>query len=171
VGTAFAYCDESGLRDDLKASIRAAVHAGTIPVRTDPLASPTGFPFKVVQLAGTVAEQSIYENRPRMCDLGYLRESYRTPDGRVGYRCAAEAVDVYVAKGGDPAATVGRKCICNALIASAGHPQARDGARIEPGIVTSGDDLAGIGRFMPPGGTGYAAAHVVQKLLSAAEPH
>jgi nitronate monooxygenase len=164
VGTAFAYCDESGMRDDLKSDIRCGVRDGEVPVMTDPLASPTGFPFKVVRVAGTISEPAAYDSRPRICDLGYLRESYRMPDGGVGYRCAAEPISVHVDKGGDAEATVGRKCICNALIASGGYPQVRAGRWIEPGIVTSGDDLSGIRRFMNADG-GYAAADVVRTLL------
>lgn len=167
VGTAFAYCNESGLRDDLKAEIRQAVRNGHLPVRTDPLASPTGFPFKVVHVMGTVSEPAIYDRRPRVCDLGYLRESYRTADGAVRYRCAAEPANVYVFKGGDEADTTGRKCICNALISSGGFPQVRSQRWVEPAVVTSGDALVGIGRFMPSGRTDYAAADVVRTLLRA----
>jgi nitronate monooxygenase len=165
VGTAFAYSNESGLRDDLKADIRQAVREGNVPVRTDPLASPTGFPFKVVRVPGTVSEDDIYTRRPRVCDLGYLRESYRAADGTVGYRCAAEPVNVYASKGGDRADTTGRKCICNALISSGGFPQVRAGRRVEPGVVTSGDALEGIRQFMTDGGTAYAADDVIRMLL------
>ena len=64
--------------------------AGTARVVTDRLASPTGFPFKVAQLEGTLSEQDVYLSRARVCDLGYLREAYRKDDGRLGYRCSAE---------------------------------------------------------------------------------
>jgi nitronate monooxygenase len=171
VGTAFAYCEESGLRADMKETIRLAVRRGSAPVRTDPLASPTGFPFKVVQVPGTVADAEVYAARPRICDLGYLRESYVTPDGRIDYRCAAEPVNVFVSKGGDQQETTGRKCICNALMASAGHPQIRAGRHVEPPIVTSGDGLAGIRSFMPEESTGYLAADVVRALLAGADIH
>ena len=56
VGTAFAFCEESGLRPDYKETLLAQVRAGTVRVTTDPLASPTSFPFKVAPLAGTVSE-------------------------------------------------------------------------------------------------------------------
>jgi nitronate monooxygenase len=165
VGTAFAYCEESGLREDLKERIRRETRDGDVPVRTDPLASPTGFPFKVVRVPGTVSEPDIYASRPRVCDLGYLRESYRCDDGTVGYRCAAEPVNVYVSKGGDAEEANGRKCICNALISGGGFPQVRAGRLIEPPIVTSGDALEGIRRFMPAGGASYGAADVINGLL------
>ena len=99
VGTAFAYCEESGLRDDYKRELLRQSAAGETRVFTDPLASPTKFPFKAVRLAGTVSEPEVYAARPRICDLGYLREAYRTPEGTVGYRCAAEPVSVYLSKG------------------------------------------------------------------------
>ena len=53
VGTAFAFSRESGMRSDLKRSLLAKAVAGTGEVFTDPLASPTGFPFKVAHLEGT----------------------------------------------------------------------------------------------------------------------
>ena len=170
VGTAFAYCVESGMRADDKQAVLQQVAAGTARVFTDRLGSPSGFPFKVVQLDGTLSDDSIYRGRPRICDLGYLREAYRTPEGTIDFRCAAEPVNVYVSKGGDIAETEGRKCICNALMATMGHPQARSrGKFIEAGIVTSGDDLGNLTRFMPEGGTRYHAADVIRILLSGLE--
>jgi nitronate monooxygenase len=167
VGTAFAFCDESGLRTDYKKALLAQVRAGTARVFTDPMASPTSFPFKVARLAGTLSDAAIYDARTRVCDLGYLREAYRREDGSVGFRCAAEPVSVYVSKGGRIEDTIGRKCICNALVAAIGLGQLR-GREVEPGIVTSGDDLAGLTRFMPPGITHYAAADVIAVLLGTA---
>ncbi len=167
VGTAFAFCAESGLRPDYRQALLRQAIDGRASVFTDPSASPTGFPFKVARLDGTISDPAVYAARPRICDLGFLREAYREGDGSVGFRCAAEPVNVYVAKGGDVSATMGRKCICNALVATAGYPQVRAGRYIEHGIVTAGDDLAGIARFVRPGATDYAAADVVDTLLSA----
>jgi nitronate monooxygenase len=164
IGTAFAFCEESGLRDDYKRELLSRVQAGTARVFTDPLASPTSFPFKVAQLAGTMSDEAVYHARARVCDLGYLREAYRTPDGTIGFRCAAEPTSVYVSKGGALEDTVGRKCICNALMANIGLGQVR-GRTEEAGIVTSGDDLMGVARFMSSGATGYTAADVIERLL------
>jgi nitronate monooxygenase len=134
-------------------------------VFTDSVASPTNFPFKVARLEGTVSEPEVYAARPRICDLGYLREAYRTPEGTIDYRCSAEPVTVYVSKGGKAENTVGRKCLCNALMANIGHPQARNGKFVEDGMVTSGNDLIGIKRFLPPGASTYTAADVIANLL------
>ncbi|HUS18561.1 MAG TPA: nitronate monooxygenase [Terriglobales bacterium] len=166
VGTPFAFCKESGLKDEFKNALIAEAREGMIRVFTDPLASPTGFPFKVVPVKGSLSEETVYQARPRICDLGYLREAYRTPQGDVGFRCAGEPVSVYLSKGGKIEDTVGRKCICNALVANIGHPQARAGKHIESALVTSGDDLCGISEFLAPGASSYTANDVISKLLA-----
>ncbi|HVA36683.1 MAG TPA: nitronate monooxygenase [Candidatus Dormibacteraeota bacterium] len=170
MGTAFAFCAESGLRDDYKRALLEKALAGEARVSTDALASPTSFPFKVAHLEGTMSEDDVYAERTRICDLGYLREAYKAPSGRIGYRCAGEPTDLYVAKGGKIEDTVGRKCICNALVATIGLPQIREDGRVEAGIVTAGNDLTEIPRFLPPGGHAYTAADVIAKMAEAATP-
>lgn len=167
VGTAFAFCAESGLRDDYKQALLKKARSGEAKVFTDPLASPTGYPFKSAQLEDTLSERKVYLARPRICDLGYLREAYRTPAGTIDYRCAAEPLTVYLSKGGQEEKTAGRKCLCNALLANIGHPQVRAGRFVERGLVTSGDDLSEIPSFLPPNRPVYNAADVIAKLLNA----
>jgi NAD(P)H-dependent flavin oxidoreductase YrpB (nitropropane dioxygenase family) len=166
VGTAFAFCAESGIAPHLKARVLAASRAGKCAVFTDPLASPTGFPFKVLELEGTLSDAAAYEPRTRRCDLGYLRRLYRRDDGSIGYRCPAEAADEYVRKGGNVEQTVGRKCICNALFATIGQGQRMDGGTMEPALVTAGDDVADVARFLRAGQDSYTATDVVSDLLS-----
>ena len=166
VGTAFAFCAESGLRSDYKNALLRNVVSGTARVFTDPVASSTGFPFKVAQLEDSLSERAVYLARPRICDLGYLREAYKTPEGTIGFRCSAEPETIYASKGGNLEDTPGRRCLCNALLANIGHPQARTGDRIEAGIVTSGDDLLKISRFFPANGLTYTAADVIAKLMN-----
>jgi nitronate monooxygenase len=166
VGTAFEFTQESGLRADYKRELMAKAIAGKARVFTDPLASPTGFPFKVAQLEGTCSDAEVFAARPRICDLGFLREPYRTEGGGVGYRCASEPVSLFVAKGGKVEDTVGRKCVCNGLLANIGYQQVRNGRRVEYGLVTAGDDLEFISRFLAPGRTEYSVADVISQLLS-----
>jgi nitronate monooxygenase len=167
VGTAFAMCAESGLRDDLRHQLLERVRHGTADVFTSAVASPTGFPFKVATLAGTLSDASVLAARPRICDLGYLREAYRDDDGAIGFRCPSEPVNVYLSKGGDRADTTGRACVCNALLATVGLPQMRAGGRLEElPIVTMGDELAGVGQFLRPGASEYSAADVITTLLA-----
>ncbi|MBM3801922.1 MAG: nitronate monooxygenase [Acidimicrobiia bacterium] len=166
VATAFEFCAESGLRDDYKQTLVARAVSGETRVFTDPLASPTGFPFKVAHLEGSISEEDVYLARPRICDLGYLREAYRTADGRVDYRCSGEPMTLYVSKGGRVEDTAGRKCLCNALVANIGHAQVRKGKYVEKGVVTAGDDLTEIPRFLLPGTSAYSAADVITRLLS-----
>lgn len=132
---------------------------------TDPLASPTDFPFKVVPLEDSLSEERIYNQRPRICDLGDLREAYRMADGAIGYRCAAEPLTTYIAKGGSAQNAAGRKCLCNALLTNIGHPQVRNGGYVERGLVTAGNDLSALSKMLPSNGLTYKAAEVVRWLL------
>ena len=166
VGTAFAFCRESGMREDYKTAIIAKVRRGEAEVFTDPLSSPTGFPFKAAQLEGTSSDPDIYQARKRICDVGVLRESYRTPEGKIAQRCPSEPENLYVAKGGVFEDTVGRKCLCNCLLADIGMQQIQKGGSEEPGLVTTGDDLACVLQFLDEGHDSYPAEVVVKKLLS-----
>ncbi len=161
VGTLFAYCDESDLRDDLKRSVLEHVARGQVEVFTDPQASPTGYPFKVVHWGADPGATA--PPRERICDLGYLRVAYFTPEGTIDYRCASEPGDAYVRKGGKAEDTEGRRCLCNALLANIGHPQVR-GGQLEPPLLTSGDDLVSLSSFLA-GRTSYSAADAVAYLL------
>ena len=165
VGTAFALCVESGLTADVRLALVRKALAGEAKVFTDPVASPTGFPFKVAQLEGTLSEASVFEARRKFCDLGFLREAYLKEDGTFGYRCPSEPVDAYLAKGGKIEETVGRKCICNGLFGNIGMGQILPDGSSEPGIVTLGDDFANIGRICTPERPDYTAADVVRYLL------
>ena len=165
VGTAFAFCDESGVDPALKRAVIRASREGSARVFTDPFASPTGFPFKVVQVPGTLSDAAQYANRDRVCDLGYLRQPYRKPDGQVGYRCAAEPIDDYVRKGGPAAATLGRMCLCNGLAATVGLAQCR-AAVPEAALVTAGNEVRDVARFARPDEDRYDAADVMRYLQS-----
>ena len=168
VGTAFAFCDESGVEETLRRRVIELSRSGRAQVFTDPFASPTGFPFKVLRVPGTLGDETVYRQRARACDLGYLRHAYRRADGSVGYRCPAEPVDQYVSKGGDAADAEGRKCICNALFGTIGLGQIQRDGCAEPAVVTSGDDVVNLSRFASPGSGSdgsYSAADVLNYLL------
>ncbi|MBS1724160.1 MAG: nitronate monooxygenase [Armatimonadetes bacterium] len=165
VGTPFAFCEESGIDPEIKSQVIQMSREGKARVFTDPLASPTGFPFKVLDLGGTLSDSTVYRRRDRLCDLGYLRELYRKEDGTIGYRCPGEPVTDYVAKGGDEANTSGRKCLCNGLLATIGLAQTRKTGS-EPPIVTAGDDVANLTRFLKAGQATYSANDVIDTLLA-----
>jgi NAD(P)H-dependent flavin oxidoreductase YrpB (nitropropane dioxygenase family) len=164
VGTAFALCHESGMAAHLKDEIIAATRAGSLRVTTDPLASPSGYPFKIANVRGTLADSEVHQRRRRVCDLGYLRSAYRRRDGSVGLRCPGEPVDAYVRKGGSIDDTAGRVCLCNGLMATAGLAQARENGP-EPALVTLGDDTAVVVRALDGGAGPWTAAEVVRHLL------
>jgi nitronate monooxygenase len=172
IGSAFAFCAESGLDPDLKARACALSAEGSVTVFTDPLASPTGMPFKVLRLPGTLSDRDALARRPRSCDLGYLRESFARDQAGPGYRCPAEHPDDFAAKGGSAETTGGRVCLCNGLLAAVGLGQQRTdlahpGVTVaEPPIVTAGRETEAIARFLRPGATGYSAADVLDHVLA-----
>ena len=166
VGTAFAYCEESGIDSEWKRRVIAQSRAGNVAVFTDPVASPTGFPFKVLPMEGTVGDDRQYAARDRICDLGYLRQVYRKEDGTLGYRCPGEPVDNFVRKGGTLAEAAGRKCLCNGLMATIGLGQVQAGQKLERPLLTAGDDVAHVARFLRNGADSYRAADVLQALLA-----
>jgi NAD(P)H-dependent flavin oxidoreductase YrpB (nitropropane dioxygenase family) len=163
VGTLFAYCNESGLDATIRRTVLEGVIAGRVTVDTSPLASPTGYPFKVVQMEGLGTQD---DRRTRVCDLGYLRVAVRRDDGKLAYRCSAEPVDTFVAKGGDIEETKGRRCLCNGLTANVGQAQPREEG-LEAPLVTSGDDLLAMRPFLD-GRTAYSAADVIEYLQAGA---
>jgi NAD(P)H-dependent flavin oxidoreductase YrpB (nitropropane dioxygenase family) len=164
VGTLFAFCEESGVEQSLKERALEEVREGRGSIHTDPHASPTGFPFKVMQLEETNAIDHHYQRRIRNCDLGYLRTPYIREDGRTAYRCPAEPQDTYVAKGGKIEDTRARKCLCNALLANVGHAQAR-GDGPERALLTSGNDLSGV-MLMLADQSSYSASAAIDFLLN-----
>ncbi len=173
VGTAFAYCEESGLTPQIKDQVLTRSRDGTLRVFTDPVASPTGFPFKLVQLPGTLADPTCPGRAARVCDLGYLRQAYKKEDGSLGWRCPAEPVEDYVSKGGLESETYGRMCLCNALLANIGMEQVRGtaGHDRERALVTSGDDVIDVARFLKTGAASYTAADIIAYLLRDATDH
>ena len=166
VGTAFAFCEESGIRPDLKQQAIELSREGKARVFTDPLASPTGFPFKVVQMRGTLSDTKTTAARNRLCDLGYLRQAYRKDDGAFGYRCPAEPAEDFVRKGGSIEETKGRLCVCNGLMSTIGLAQVRPNQTIDLPLITAGNDVAHIAEFPRADEDSYSAAEVISKLLS-----
>ena len=167
-GTLFALSTDSDLTPELRADLIDRLRSGTLEVRTDGLVSPTGFPFKVAQLPGTLSDPATAEARPRLCDLGYLRTPYLRPNGSIGYHCAAEPVHVHIRKGGKEEATIGRGCLCNSLTANIGLAQNRADGYVEQPLVTLGADLEGVKRMLGRYPDGWTAVQALEWLLSEA---
>jgi NAD(P)H-dependent flavin oxidoreductase YrpB (nitropropane dioxygenase family) len=165
VGTAFAFCEESGITPELKRLVLEKVREGTIEVFTDPAASPTGFPFKVVR----AGDSNLDQRERRTCDLGVLREAYLRQDQSIGYRCPSEPLQDYVRKGGNVGNTTGRKCVCNGLLATIGLGQSLSNGQLEPPLITAGDSLADIAPYLLRKSLNYNAADVI-RMLSESSP-
>ena len=172
VGTAFAFCKESGMsakiRETLIRQLREAEDPAAL-VFTDPRSSPTGFPFKAIHMEGSVSTREVYEKRPRICDLGYLRHAYRKADGSAGYRCPSEPVKDYLNKGGLIEDTVGRKCLCNSLFANVDQAQNQATGYEELPLVTAGDDYLGLLRYVQHRDE-YSALDVLADLVGRHQP-
>lgn len=166
VGTDFALSQDSGLDEGIRRTLISRIVDRTLHVKTDPLASPTGFPFKVAQLEGTLSDTAVYAARPRLCDLGFLRTPYLKDPETVGYKCASEPEHMYVKKGGALEDTVGRQCICNGLVTGVGMGQTRKDGYAEHAIVTLGSDGEGPRQLAALYPDGWTAAEVVDWLLT-----
>ena len=165
VGTVFAFSEDSGFTPKIRGQLLAKLGDGTLNVRTDASASPTGFPFKVVELDETLADRPARATRPRLCDLGYLRTPYLREGGAIGYRCPAEPVHTFIRKGGTETDTVDRACLCNALAANVGLEQTRRDGYTEQPLVTLGADLDGPRRLLSLYPEGWSADQAVRWLL------
>ena len=164
LGTIFALCEESGLRADIKRELTGQAYRNQLDVLVDPVASSSGFPFNVAQLPGTMSEIEAFNQRTRICDLGYLRHAYKTERGKVAFRCPSEPVQTYLNRGGKIEDTLIRKCLCNGLIAIAGLGQRRiDG--VEPPIVTLGRNTEFIHKLIDNDEGCYTAADALRYLL------
>ncbi|MBI5707932.1 MAG: nitronate monooxygenase [Armatimonadetes bacterium] len=165
VGTAFAFCEESGMAPSIRERVLSRARQKNAQVFTNALASPTGFPFKVLAAEGSLSEEAVYGGRARVCDLGYLRAPYLREDGTIGYRCPAEPEKDFAEKGGNADECACRMCLCNGLMATAGFPQARKDGSLEPPLVTAGDEVVNLKDFLQDGKNGYTARDVVECLL------
>jgi nitronate monooxygenase len=176
VGSNFALAHESGMKSTYRTAILDQLKKGTDDaalVKTT-LFSPTGFPFKVVQLEGTVADEAVFAARRRVCDLGLLlRRGLSKPaaDGtrRLFQRCRAAPLADFARKRGLQRNTGDQRCLCNGLISCVGLGQVvsiQKGEPLEePAIVTMGNHLDGIRRLSRHGQTPYWVRDVVTDIL------
>jgi nitronate monooxygenase len=165
VGTAFAFCNESGMEAALKQQVLDAVRLGDIQVYTDPNASPTGFPFKVVQLDGSLSETDLYNQRRRICDIGLLRQLHKNEDASLSLYCPAAPIKTVLDQGGNKEDTLNKTCLCNNLLATAGYPQLRADATHELPLVTAGDTIKTLNKYLGEDKTSYSAKDVLTHLM------
>ena len=165
IGSLFAMSSDSGLRDDLRLQMLDLARRNDLQVRTDHRASPTGFPFKVVDVVGTIGNRATYEARPRLCDLSYLRTPVIREDGRTQYICASEPEHKYIDKGQDPADLVDRLCLCNGLMAAVGLGQERADGYVEAPLLTLGSSANEVAEMLELFPDGWSAADLIGTLL------
>lgn len=165
VGTKFAFSDESGLIPDLKKEGIRRIKANSFKVKTSFIVSPTSFPFKVALLGSTLSEPILYEDRHRICELGYLVQFFKGKNEKIQARCPAEPIKAFIKKGGKFEATEGRVCLCSALCATAGY-----GKKGELPIVTSGDDTESVKVMVPGEKDSYTAEEAIIDMFKEVTP-
>ena len=159
-GSIFALSEDSGMNPYYRAMMRRRGYRSELSVRTDPTASPTGFPFKVPQILGTISDPEIYAARERNCSRKALQFPAEQADGKIVFRCAAEPVKDYLKKGGKLEDTIGARCLCNGLFSAAtlGDPN-------ELPIFTMGDDVSFLRHLMKDENDSYKAIDAIAYLL------
>ncbi len=133
VGSSFALAEESGIKPVYRTAIFNELKKETDKseiVLTSQF-SPTGFPFKVVQLEGTLSEDEVYQTRRRVCDIGLLQQRgihKMGEDGtrRIFQRCPAASIEDFSRKRGLLQNTIAKRCLCNGLLSAVGLGQARN---------------------------------------------
>ena len=133
VGTLFALSNESGMEPELRRKVLHLIWQRHLEVVASANASPSGFPFRVARVPGTMGDPATYAARPPVCDLGYLR-GWRPRDGRIVGLCPADDPELFRKCGGAAWRTEGAMCLCNGLLATCGLGQPE-----EPPLVTLGD--------------------------------
>ena len=166
VGTLFAISNHSGFNDKTRKQLLDKLKSNTLEVKTDVKASPTSFPIKIAKLEGHTSTTEGFAARPKLCDLGYLREPALSETGRTIYRCPSEPDDQFIKKGGAVEDIDGRKCLCNGLMSNIGLPQVRKDGYVEAPIVTLGSDIEGAKVLLKSHPDGYGADDAVTWLLS-----
>lgn len=155
IGTAFACCDESGITREIKDEVIERYGNGSLDVETDFQASPTGYPFKRVDLWANAVPEAC-----QTCDLGYLRHVYKQEDGSIGYRCPAALPETYTKKGGDALDCEGKRCLCNGLLATIGQAQVKDGEPVQP-LLTWGEHMEFLDDLLAVGKKRYSAVDLI----------
>ncbi len=169
VGTLFALSSDAGFEPEIRESLVARVADGTLEVSTNLRASPTGFPFKVAPLDGSLSDATEVEARPRLCDLGFLAVPFVHSNGTVGHRCPSEPQKPFARKGGKAEDTEGRLCLCNALMANVGLGQTRSTGYVEKPLITLGANLDGPQRLAKLYPDGWTAREALDWLLTGSE--
>ena len=126
----------------------------------------------MLEVEGTLGRPQTYDERIRICDLGYLQQAYLDEKDRLGVRCPAEPVETYVEKGGKYEDTGRRGCLCNALMANVGLGQRQQGGK-ERSLFTAGDNLVDLplGSLEHPHYTAEDVILYLYGLEAAAETH
>lgn len=133
IGTLFALAAESGMAPEVRRRTLELIWKNRVETVDDPKASPSGYPFKVALVPGTIGDPEVYAARRRRCNLGHLRGWRPKGDAVIGL-CPADDTEIYKNSGGAAWRAQGAMCLCNGLMATCGLGQPD-----EAPVVTLGD--------------------------------
>lgn len=165
IGTVFAYCTESGIMPEIRKAVIDKLITDRVEILTDFQASPTGYPFKLIDLDNALTSVDGCKTRRRVCDLSYLQQFVCDGDSGILYRCPGEPVESYLKKGGVQEDTEGKMCLCNGLLATVGLGQVRGKGRELP-IITAGEDFSAVMEIVKHLKREYSAKDVIDFILS-----
>lgn len=144
-GSIFALSEESGFTLEIKEAIIRAIREDRAKIESSFVASPTGYPFKVLQMEGTMSDPVSFLKRKRSCGVGLLREvkevkiDLENKAQQARWSCSA---DPRLENAGSQAV-----CLCEALLAVIGLAQVNGGEEELP-IITLGEELKDIKKLL-----------------------
>lgn len=159
VGSAFALSRDSGILPHLRDEARYLGYKQELRVDRS-TRSPTGYPFNIAHLEGTLSDDTAYSNRKRACSICALRVPYQQAGKIGGYRCSAEPTVNWLRKGGKPEEAENSMCLCNGLMATIGL-----GNPGELPIVTLGKSVEFLHDLMSHERDSYSAVDVIDYIL------
>ena len=98
-----------------------------------------------------VGSANVYEERKRVCDLGYLREPYAAGEARSATAAPRSRWTIMWPRAARSRTRWGANACATRCWPTSGYAQTRKDGAVEPALVTVGDDLNTIAQFLAPG--------------------
>jgi len=167
VASIITLSEDSGYNPEYRDRMRRRAYNDELDVFISPDASPFGFPFKVVRISGTHGDPQVYAARKRRCFTGLLLQPcIKEGETTIRYRCSAEPIDSFCAKGGDIDDTFMTVCLCEGLKAGVDLPQRLRDGTFELPVFTLSNDLSFLPHLMSGENDRYWILDAFKYLLS-----
>jgi NAD(P)H-dependent flavin oxidoreductase YrpB (nitropropane dioxygenase family) len=137
-GSVFAFCQESGWTDEVKKMAIEEIKSSNAKIISSAIASPTGYPFKILKAKGTMSDAACFSERDKSCRVGLLREVEINLEKEIAtpnWSCKASQTGSQTL------------CLCEALLAAVGLAQVNRKKKELP-IITLGEELKDIKKLL-----------------------